>query len=163
MAGRLKFCEARGLPMPIINPFAAPDFDMQDIRGDHYGVFDPARTILRSEGLMYVVLACALYQSLGFSWWQFACWFLLPDVAILVYVFASPRIGAVPYNITHSSIGAALVGLAGFLFHEAMYWQIALIWVAHVGFDRALGYGLKFSLGFRVTHLGLLKGMAVKQ
>lgn len=148
--------------MPLNNPFAAPDFDMQDIRGDMYGLFDPARTIWRVEGLTYLVLACALYHGLDFSWSQFAWWFFLPDVAIVVYIVASPRVGMVAYNITHSSIGAALVGLVGFLFHEALYWQIALIWVAHVGLDRALGYDLKFPLGFRVTHLGVLKGMAVK-
>ena len=30
----------------------------------------------------------------------------------------------------------------------------ALIWIAHIGFDRALGYGLKYATGFRDTHLG---------
>ncbi len=149
--------------MPFNNPFAAPDFDMQDIRGDHYGVFEPVCTILRGEGFAYLVLACAVYQWLGLPWLQFAWWFLLPDVAILVYVFASPRAGMVAYNLTHSSIGAALVALAGVLMHDALCGQIALIWFAHIGFDRALGYGLKYPLGFRVTHLGVLKGMAVKE
>ncbi|MDB5619562.1 MAG: hypothetical protein JWQ24_3800 [Tardiphaga sp.] len=31
---------------------------------------------------------------------------------------------------------------------------IALIWLAHIGLDRALGYGLKYVAGFRFTHLG---------
>jgi hypothetical protein len=26
-----------------------------------------------------------------------------------------------------------------------------MIWLAHIGFDRALGYGLKYSSGFDVT------------
>jgi Domain of unknown function (DUF4260) len=30
----------------------------------------------------------------------------------------------------------------------------ALIWLAHIGFDRALGYGLKYEVGFSFTHLG---------
>ncbi|MDU3890869.1 MAG: DUF4260 family protein [Serratia liquefaciens] len=30
----------------------------------------------------------------------------------------------------------------------------ALIWGAHIGFDRALGYGLKYASGFADTHLG---------
>lgn len=149
--------------MPLNNPFAAPDFDMQDIRGEQYALFNPARTILRFEGLAYLILACALYQLLGFSWSQFAWWFLLPDLAVLAYVVASPRVGMVAYNITHSSIGAAMVALVGLLTHDVLYWQIALIWFAHIGFDRALGYGLKFPLGFRVTHLGVLKGMAVRE
>ena len=31
---------------------------------------------------------------------------------------------------------------------------LGLIWLAHIGFDRALGYGLKSASGFRDTHLG---------
>jgi hypothetical protein len=38
-------------------------------------------------------------------------------------------------------------------------WQISLIWFAHIGLDRVLGFGLKFPLGFRVTHLGVIGGM----
>jgi hypothetical protein len=45
---------------------------------------------------------------------------------------------------------------------DALCQQAALIWWAHIGFDRALGYGLKAWHGFRVTHLGVLKGMAAK-
>ena len=32
----------------------------------------------------------------------------------------------------------------------------ALHLVAHAAFDRSLGYGLKYALGFRHTHLGLI-------
>jgi hypothetical protein len=31
---------------------------------------------------------------------------------------------------------------------------IALIWLAHAGFDRLLGYGLKYPTAFTDTHLG---------
>jgi hypothetical protein len=30
----------------------------------------------------------------------------------------------------------------------------ATIWVAHIGFDRMLGYGLKYPTAFSDTHLG---------
>jgi hypothetical protein len=30
----------------------------------------------------------------------------------------------------------------------------ALIWLAHIGMDRALGYGLKYPTTFKDTHLG---------
>jgi hypothetical protein len=33
---------------------------------------------------------------------------------------------------------------------------MALIWLAHIGMDRMLGYGLKYSGGFKDTHLGRL-------
>lgn len=35
---------------------------------------------------------------------------------------------------------------------------VATIWAAHIGFDRALGYGLKYPTGFADTHLGPLRG-----
>jgi hypothetical protein len=31
--------------------------------------------------------------------------------------------------------------------------QIALIWGAHIGMDRAVGYGLKYADAFKHTHL----------
>jgi hypothetical protein len=149
--------------MKLNNPFAADDLDMQDIRGDQYAAMKPASTILRLEGIGYLTLACALYQYLSISWTQFALCFFVPDIAILVYVFANSRTGMIAYNMTHSSIGAAIAGLLGVLLREPFFVQISLIWFAHIGFDRALGYGLKYPLGFRVTHLGVLKGMAGKE
>ena len=32
--------------------------------------------------------------------------------------------------------------------------SIAMIWLAHIGIYRALGYGLKYGAGFGFTHLG---------
>ena len=124
--------------MRLNNPFAAPDFDMQDIRGSQFALMNPLQSILRAEGLGYLVLACAMYQVLGLSWLHFFAWFLLPDIAILVYVFADARAGVWAYNLTHSSVGAAAVGLAGVLLQWPVCWQISLIWFAHIGFDRAL-------------------------
>jgi hypothetical protein len=37
-----------------------------------------------------------------------------------------------------------------------VYWQVPLIWIGHIGFDRVLGYGLKYPTAFRDTHLGQL-------
>jgi hypothetical protein len=31
---------------------------------------------------------------------------------------------------------------------------LCVIWVAHIGFDRLLGYGLKYPTAFKDTHLG---------
>jgi Domain of unknown function (DUF4260) len=31
--------------------------------------------------------------------------------------------------------------------------QVGLIWLAHIGIDRVLGYGLKYPTGFKDTHL----------
>lgn len=127
--------------MKLNNPFAQPDMDMQDIKGDHYGLMNPALKILRAEGLVCLLLACALYQVQGFSWMTFGLW---------------------AYNTTHSTLGAGLLALLGLGLHVPTLLQASLIWFAHIGFDRALSYGLKFPLGFRVTHLGVLRGMRDK-
>jgi hypothetical protein len=31
--------------------------------------------------------------------------------------------------------------------------QVRLIWLAHIGLDRAVGYGLKYPTAFKETHL----------
>jgi hypothetical protein len=38
--------------------------------------------------------------------------------------------------------------------------SIAVIWFAHIGMDRLVGYGLKYSGDFKHTHLGLIGRVA---
>ena len=40
-------------------------------------------------------------------------------------------------------------------FMGVAFFAIALIWLAHIGFDRAAGFGLKYTGAFGDTHLGL--------
>jgi uncharacterized protein DUF4260 len=44
--------------------------------------------------------------------------------------------------------------IAGFALASPLTLSIAMIWLAHIGIDRALGYGLKYEAGFTFTHLG---------
>ena len=117
-------------------------------------------TLLRLEGLIVLIVAVAAFHALGGGWRLFAVLFLVPDLSMLGYL-AGPRIGAAGYNAGHSYIGPALVGALGLCLPSPLIQQIAAIWVAHVGFDRALGYGLKYPQGFGFTHLGL-KGRAAR-
>jgi hypothetical protein len=111
------------------------------------------RVLLRLEGLFVVVLSVALYWRQGESWWLFAALFLAPDLSFLGYV-AGPRMGAIAYNAVHSTAGPLLLVLIGLAGTYAPALAIGLIWLAHCGFDRALGYGLKYDAGFGFTHLG---------
>ncbi|MFO0618851.1 MAG: DUF4260 domain-containing protein [Polyangiaceae bacterium] len=112
------------------------------------------RVTLRAEGAAILAVAIAVFHALGGSWGLFAALFLVPDVSLLGYL-AGARVGAPIYNAAHSllgplalgAVGVALTGLASPLL------LVAAIWIAHVGFDRALGYGLKYATGFRDTHL----------
>lgn len=112
------------------------------------------RRTLRFEALLVLLAALYGYHQLGQSWWLFAALLLLPDVSLLAYL-CGPRAGAWAYNWTHSYVGPLLVGLLGAPWHPLCL-PVAVIWVAHIGMDRALGYGLKSPQGFHWTHLGCI-------
>ena len=113
------------------------------------------RLLLRLEGLCLLAVSLLAYAKFGDSWGVFALLFLAPDLSFLGYL-AGPRAGAASYNIAHSLIGALIALAAGVLLSAPLAVTVGLIWLAHIGFDRALGYGLKYSSGFGITHLGLI-------
>jgi hypothetical protein len=110
-------------------------------------------TLLRLEGAAALVGATLAYSSLGGRWPVFALLFLLPDLSMLGYL-VDRRIGAACYNAAHSYLGPALLGAFGMTLSGHGALGVACIWVAHVGFDRLLGYGLKYGTSFGDTHLG---------
>lgn len=109
--------------------------------------------VLRLEGAAVLVAAVVAYTKFGLGWGTFALFFLAPDISFLAYL-AGPRIGAAAYDIAHTYILAISCALAGFLLPSPILRCAGLIWCAHIGFDRALGYGLKYAEGFGFTHLG---------
>lgn len=111
--------------------------------------------LLRLEGLATLAAAVVAYDLAGGSWLLFAALFLLPDLAMAGYL-AGPRAGALAYNLAHSHLAPALVGGVGLVTGSEATVAAALVWAAHIGFDRALGYGLKYPAGFTATHLGAI-------
>jgi hypothetical protein len=109
--------------------------------------------LLRAEGAAAFAAALALYGYAGFSWSIFALCFLAPDLAMLAYL-AGPRLGAAAYNLAHTYSIALALTLAGFFGGMPALTAGGLILIAHIGFDRALGFGLKYASGFGDTHLG---------
>ncbi|HWH06226.1 MAG TPA: DUF4260 domain-containing protein [Gaiellaceae bacterium] len=110
------------------------------------------RALLRLEGAAVAAGAVALYFHLGHGWLLLVVLALAPDLAMLGYL-AGPRAGSVAYDLAHTSALPVALGLAGVLGDIPLAVQLALIWVAHIGLDRALGYGLKYPTGFKDTHL----------
>lgn len=110
-------------------------------------------SILRLEGFCVLVAASVAYSKFGFGWGTFALYFLVPDISLLGYL-AGSKVGAISYNIAHSYIGAIACLVAGFALPAPVILCTGIIWCAHIGFDRALGYGLKYPDGFSFTHLG---------
>lgn len=111
------------------------------------------RLILRAEGLAICGMAILLYWKTDASWWLFAVLFLAPDLSFLGYL-GGARIGAIVYNAAHTLVAPLALAAAGFLLPAFILVPLALIWAAHIGFDRLLGYGLKYGAGFGFTHLG---------
>jgi hypothetical protein len=111
------------------------------------------RALLRLEGLTLFAGMTLLYAIWGGSWWIYALLFLVPDVSFAAYL-AGPRAGAFIYNAAHSYMAPMALMTTGFGTGSPLTLSIAMIWLAHIGIDRALGYGLKYSAGFGFTHLG---------
>jgi hypothetical protein len=111
------------------------------------------RTLLRLEGLTLLASMLVLYGAWDGSWWVFAILFLAPDLSFLAYLI-DPKAGAFAYNTAHSYMAPVALLTLGFALATPLVLSIAMIWLAHIGFDRALGYGLKYDAGFGFTHLG---------
>ncbi len=113
------------------------------------------RHVLRVEALCVLIAALIVYQKVGSGWGTFALFFFAPDLSFIGYA-TNKNVGAITYNLAHSYVGGILCLVAGFVFSEPRLLSAGIIWCAHVGFDRALGYGLKYAEGFGHTHLGLI-------
>lgn len=111
------------------------------------------RVLLHLEGAAVLLLATAAFFRLGHPWWVFLLLLLAPDVSLLG-LLAGPRAGASIYNAVHTMVGPlALLGggwwLAG---GQSAAVAVALGWLAHVGMDRMVGYGLRYLDSEKRTH-----------
>jgi hypothetical protein len=111
------------------------------------------RLLLRLEGAALLIVAVAMFWHGGASWWLFAILILAPDLSFLGYL-AGPRIGAIAYNAAHTTLAPITLALLGASVASSTAVLGAVIWLAHIGADRMLGYGLKYAAGFGFTHLG---------
>jgi len=109
--------------------------------------------LLRLEGFAVLAAAVSAFAWLGGSWPLFAVLLLAPDLAMIGYRFG-PVVGAAAYNAVHIYLTPAALGAAGLALGAPTMQALALIWIAHIGLDRALGVGLKYATGFGDTHLG---------
>ena len=109
------------------------------------------RLLLHIEGAAVLVAMCVCYQQVNGSWLWFGLLFITPDFSMLGYL-ANKRVGAAVYNLGHTYTMPLLLLLVLWLFGETSYVWLSLIWLAHIGFDRMLGYGLKYETAFKDTH-----------
>ena len=109
-------------------------------------------TLLRVEGVALLALSLLLFWVNGGSWLMFGVLLLAPDLSMLGYI-AGPKVGAAIYNAFHAYALPAVVGALGMIFASPVAIAVALIWFAHIGMDRTVGYGLKYPTSFKDTHL----------
>jgi hypothetical protein len=110
------------------------------------------RSLLHVEGLVVLAGTLVLYFDAGFGWLALLLLFLAPDLSMLGYL-AGPAVGAFSYDVVHTYALPVALGVAGVVGGSEAAIQLALIWAAHIGMDRMLGYGLKYPTGFKDTHL----------
>lgn len=100
-----------------------------------------------------MVIAALHYQSVNMPWWAWLLLFFAPDLGMVGYLF-NPSAGAITYNLLHHKLIAIVLIAAGYFLNQPMFLVAGLIIYGHSSFDRALGYGLKYSDAFKHTHLG---------
>jgi Domain of unknown function (DUF4260) len=109
--------------------------------------------ILRAEHVAVAVTGVIVYLAFGGPYLLIFPALLAPDLSMAGYL-AGPRVGAVTYNLVHNLVLA--LGAIGLGWWLNVTWVVlaGAVLVAHVGMDRALGYGLKLPTSFQDTHLG---------
>ncbi len=111
------------------------------------------RTMLRLEGAAVFAVSLYAYGARDASWFALPFALFLPDLFMVGYL-SSTRLGATLYNLGHTYVVPALLALASLPTHAWTLLTVACVWTAHIGMDRALGYGLKYPDAFTNTHLG---------
>ncbi|WP_321477016.1 DUF4260 domain-containing protein [uncultured Paludibaculum sp.] len=110
------------------------------------------RPLLHLEGAGILALSLFAYHWNHGSWTLFALLFLVPDLGMAGYL-ANARVGAYAYNALHTYAGPLLLALYSLGTNHPAILPLSIIWIAHIGFDRMLGYGLKYPTRFQDTHL----------
>jgi hypothetical protein len=110
------------------------------------------KRIIHLEGIIVLIAAIYIYALNEFSWLIFLLLLLAPDVSMLAYLINN-HIGARVYNLFHTYIVSISLILIGNFLKLDVLLMIGLIWTAHIGMDRMLGYGLKYKTSFKDTHI----------
>lgn len=121
-------------------------------------VVSRARLFLRLEGAVLLCTSLFLFNSTHQHWWWVPALLFVPDLFMVGYA-RSTKLGALLYNVGHTYLLPTCLVLYGVHSHRPFVIGIGLIWLAHIGMDRVLGYGLKYDDDFKHTHLGSLNKM----
>jgi Domain of unknown function (DUF4260) len=110
------------------------------------------RLLLHAEGAAVAAAAIAVYFYADYPWWLLVALALAPDLSMVGYR-SSVRVGSITYDAAHTSVLPIVLAASGLIANVDLAVQIGLIWLMHIGVDRAIGYGLKYPTSFKDTHL----------
>jgi hypothetical protein len=110
------------------------------------------RLLLHAEGVAVAAAAIAVYLYADYPWWLLIALALAPDLSMAGYL-GGVRVGTVTYDTVHTYVLPVVLATSGLIANADVAVQIGLIWITHIGVDRALGYGLKYPTSFKDTHL----------
>lgn len=113
------------------------------------------KLLLQAEGATILGSSIWAYSRFNQSWWTFAGVLLLPDLGMAGYL-ANTSVGAAMYNTVHTEVPPLLILCAALARGNSAVSGLAVCWLAHIGMDRMLGYGLKYGTGFTHTHMGVI-------
>jgi len=111
------------------------------------------RIMLHLEGAAVFIAVVVIYASIRANGWLFVLLFLVPDLTFAAYLL-NTAFGARVYNIMHTYTLPLVLAVGSLLAGWTLGLWLALIWLGHIGADRALGYGLKYVNAFKSTHMG---------
>ena len=114
------------------------------------------KALLRVEGAVLFAASIAVFSAQEQHWWLYPGLLLVPDIFMLGYL-RNTKLGSITYNLGHSYPAAALITALGFISGSSITIAFGAIWFGHIGWDRMLGYGLKYGTSFKHTHLGDLE------
>lgn len=110
------------------------------------------KNLIHLEGLIIFLASFFLYWYFNYSILMFILLLLTPDISILAYKINS-FVGSRCYNLFHTYIFPIILTVLGVILGLPFIISIGLIWIAHIGMDRMLGFGLRYNNGFKDTHL----------
>lgn len=117
--------------------------------------------ILRLEGIVLLLATTAAFTKTGQPLWWAGVVILLPDFVLPKRV-RDTRIGGLVYDVTHTyPLPSIVMFIAVVTDYEFVLpiTAIALLWFAHIGFDRLIGRGEKYDGAFVDKQLAMAEAL----
>lgn len=110
-----------------------------------------------AAGFIATGVAIAVVVTQHATWWPLVVFAIAPDLSFLAGMSGGLQRGqlhprAVPiYNAVHRYWAPVVLVVIAFFVQSPAWIAAGLAWIAHISFDRSLGFGLRTAEGFQRT------------